>query len=213
MAATGLFLCTFLIGHLAGNLQLFMTGEEGQLQFNSYAKFMTSNILIKLLSYLTYLSIVFHAIDGIMLLVQNRRARPIGYVKNAVGGSSVWASRQMGVLGVITLVFIVVHMQNFWYRMHWGALGLDANGNVDLFTVVIKFFTDESMGLVFVLLYVLAMAALAFHLSHGISSAFQSLGLNHERYTPMIKKAGMAFAILIPLAFASIPIYIYLVNT
>lgn len=213
MAITGLFLCLFLLGHLAGNLQLFIGGEEGQLQFNSYAKFMTTNPLVKILSYVTYISILFHAIDGIVLVAQNNKARPVKYAKSSPGANSMWSSRHMGILGVITLVFIVVHMQNFWYQMHWGDIGVDANGNKDLHSVTVTFFADKSMGLVFTLLYVVAMIALAFHLSHGFQSAFQSLGLRHEKYTPMIKKLGMGFAILIPAAFASIPIYIFLVNS
>lgn len=70
MAATGLFLCIFLLGHLAGNLQLFMTDEAGKLQFNEYAKFMTTFPAVKILSYLTYFSIVFHAIDGLLLTLK-----------------------------------------------------------------------------------------------------------------------------------------------
>ena len=82
MALTGLFLCLFLVGHLLGNLQLFISGEEGQRAFNEYAYFMTHNPFIKIMSYVTYLSILFHAIDGIMLTVQNKKARPINYAYN-----------------------------------------------------------------------------------------------------------------------------------
>ena len=72
MSLTGLFLCLFLMGHLLGNLQLvFITGEEGQRAFNEYAYFMTHNPLIKVMSYVTYLSILFHAVDGILLTIQN----------------------------------------------------------------------------------------------------------------------------------------------
>ena len=77
LALTGLFLCLFLAGHLAGNLQLFIPGEAGRLQFNEYALFMTTNPAVKVLSYVTYFSILFHAIDGILLTVQNRKARPV----------------------------------------------------------------------------------------------------------------------------------------
>src|SRR5690606_12983677 len=80
MALTVLFLCLFLVGHLLGNLQLiFITGEEGKRAFNEYAYFMTHNPFVKVLSYLTYLSILFHAVDGLMLAVQNKKARPQGY--------------------------------------------------------------------------------------------------------------------------------------
>ncbi|MFM7895661.1 MAG: succinate dehydrogenase, partial [Flavobacterium sp.] len=115
MALTGLFLCLFLAGHLAGNLQLIFGTS---LQFNEYALFMTTNPAVKLLSYLTYISIIFHAIDGIMLTIQNKKARPIGYAKTD-GSSSSFASRNMAVLGTLVLVFIATHMVNFWAKMHF----------------------------------------------------------------------------------------------
>ena len=115
MALTGLFLCLFLAGHLAGNLQLIFGTS---LQFNEYALFMTTNPAVKLLSYLTYISIIFHAIDGIMLTIQNKKARPIGYAKTD-GSSSSLASRNMAVLGTVILVFIATHMVNFWAKMHF----------------------------------------------------------------------------------------------
>lgn len=120
MALTGLFLCTFLIGHLIGNLQLiFIHGEEGRRAFNEYAYFMQHNIFIKVLSYVTYISILFHAIDGLMLAVQNKKARPQKYAYNNPGANSSTASRQMALLGSIVLIFIVTHMVNFWAKMHF----------------------------------------------------------------------------------------------
>lgn len=209
MAATGLFLCVFLLGHLAGNLQLFTGGLEGQLQFNAYSKFMTTSLPVKILSYLTYASILFHAIDGIMLTVRNRKARPERYAYTKATGSSHWTSRNMGILGTIILVFIVVHMANFWYVMHWGPIGVDSAGNKDLHTVVITAFTDPGIGLAYTSGYVLAMFALGFHLLHGVRSAFHSLGLKTKKVENCIKNAGYAFAIIVPFLFASIPVYIH----
>ena len=121
MALTGLFLCLFLVGHLAGNLQLIFGTD---LQFNQYAYFMTSNPAVKILSYLTYFSILFHAVDGIMLTIQNKKARPIGYVKNNAAANSTWQSRNMAVLGTLLLVFIATHMINFWAKMHFSHMPL-----------------------------------------------------------------------------------------
>jgi succinate dehydrogenase / fumarate reductase cytochrome b subunit len=117
MALTGLFLCLFLAGHLAGNLQLLI--PDGALQFNQYALFMTTNPAVKVLSYLTYISILFHAIDGIILTIQNKKARPIAYAKENPTSNTGFASRNMAVLGTLILVFIVTHMTNFWARMHF----------------------------------------------------------------------------------------------
>ncbi|NDB34976.1 MAG: succinate dehydrogenase [Flavobacteriia bacterium] len=117
MALTGLFLCTFLVGHLAGNMQLIMkTGEEGRRAFNEYAYFMAHNPFIKALSYFTYFSIIFHAIQGFYLTYQNKKARPQGYAYSKPGANSSLPSRYMAVLGTVILVFIVTHMANFWWR-------------------------------------------------------------------------------------------------
>lgn len=238
MAFTGLFLILFLTGHLAGNLQLFMSGYAGQLQFNEYAVFMTTNPAVKLLSYVTYLSIIFHAIDGILISIANKKARPDGYAYSKPEKNSIWSSRNMGVLGTIIFVYIVVHMQNFWYVYKFGSTpymqneegtspllqdgsavadGIVENGRVlvngadmgpvmkDLHSIVVDGFSEP----ILVAFYVLAMVALGFHLVHGFSSAFQSLGLNHPKYNPLISKVGYAYAIVIPAIFAIIPIYMY----
>ena len=267
MALTGLFLCLFLAGHLAGNLQLIFGTSQ---QFNEYALFMTTNPAVKLLSYLTYISILFHAIDGIMLTIQNKKARPVGYAKTD-GSSSSFASRNMAVLGTVILVFIATHMVNFWAKMHFDKnmplmvktieiqpgmsqdfyvgrstgqyypvdqvgkegeviqAGLPQkqlvikNGtelynpqvNVkmgdlykDLYKLTLDFFKDAKYGLIFTIGYVLAMMALGFHLWHGFQSAFQSLGINNK-FTPAIKFFGRAFAVIVPLLFAIIPIFLH----
>jgi succinate dehydrogenase / fumarate reductase, cytochrome b subunit len=208
MALTGLFLCLFLVGHLAGNLQLFIGGEEGKLQFNAYAKFMTTNPAVKILSYVTYISVLFHVIDGIVLTVRNRKARPVQYHYKRDSDNSIWSSRNMGILGTVILAFIILHMANFWYKMHFGEIPNDSAGNRDLHEVVMQYFTMPWA----VALYVISMIAIGFHLWHGFSSAFQSLGANHPGYMPLIRNAGKAFSVLVPLLFALIPVYIYLTN-
>ena len=301
MALTGLFLCLFLVGHLLGNLQLiFKTVEEGKRVFNEYAYFMTHNPAVMILSYLTYFSILFHAVDGIALLIQNRRARPVKYAYTKPSSNSSWTSRYMALLGTLVLVFIATHMSNFWWKMkyttevplhsyysetnqdtlyltHKGEqistselrrigeadgtqlvmkaekvnnniekeyqdyltsnnLSLEqmkgieelkekqirkedevlGEGYKDLHTVVMQFFSKDNkgsngapFGLFGTLFYVLSMSVLAFHLWHGFSSAFQSLGLNHPKYTPLIKIFGKGFAIVVPFLFAIIPVIIY----
>lgn len=279
MALTGLFLCLFLVGHLAGNLQLLM--PNSQLQFNQYALFMTSNPAVKILSYLTYISILFHAIDGILLAIQNKNARPIGYAKTNSSANSSFASRNMAVLGTLVLVFIATHMINFWAKMHFDknmplmtqtieaapgmkseyyvgrnvgqyyqidqvklpgekepeaglppkqleikngtdVYNVQANVKVgelykDLYKITFDFFKSKNKlfgvipneGLFFTIFYVLSMLVLAFHLWHGFQSAFQSLGLNSPKWTPIIKFAGKAFAVIVPLLFAIIPLFIH----
>ena len=259
MALTGLFLCLFLTGHLLGNLQLLSTGENAALHFNQYALFMTTNPAVKLLSYLTYISIIFHAIDGIFLAVQNQKARPVKYVMNNPSKNSIWASRNMAVLGTVILVFIVTHMVSFWGRMHFdkdmplqtvtitaggmpqefylatdggyvpkaqvdqGAVQIrnrtefyDTAANVkikegykDLYKITVAFFKDAKLGLVYTILYFISMIVLGFHLYHGFGSAFQSMGANNPKYNGLIKNFGKAFAIVVPLLFAIIPVFIH----
>ena len=207
MALTGLFLITFLIGHLAGNLTLFKA--DGKDAFNLYAKFMTTNPFIKILSYVTYACIILHVIYSIVLSAYNRKARPVGYKVNKANQNSVWTSRNMGILGTIVLIFIVIHLKSFWYEMHFGSVttyNLDGSPIKDLYGVVNQAFHQ----LWYVALYVVCMIFLAFHLSHGFQSAFQTLGLNHKKYTPAIKLAGLGFSILVPTLFALIPVYMYL---
>ncbi len=206
MALTGLFLSIFLIAHLAGNLQLLDMSPEGQLKFNAYAKFMTTFPLVKVVSYLLYFSILFHAFDGFLLTIQNRKARPVRYAYEKPGANSAWYARQMALLGTLILVFLVIHMKHFWYEMHWGDIGLDTDGNRDLYSVVAAAFSR----LWYVALYVVMMGVLAFHLLHGFQSAFQSLGLNHPRYTPLIKNVGVFFAVVVPIFFALIPVWMFI---
>lgn len=218
MAFTGLFLCMFLVGHLAGNLQLLASGEGARDQFNEYALFMTTNPVVRVLSILTFASIIFHAIDGIILTINNRKARPVGYVSYRPSTNTKWPSRNMGILGTVILAFLVIHLVNFWGEMKFG--GLDdtiyttANGEEvkDLYTLTIRTFQDAEFGLLWVIIYAISMLAIGFHLYHGFGSGFQSLGINHPKYNKFVRRVGVyVFAILIPLLFAIIPFYIYFV--
>lgn len=211
MAATGLFLCTFLVGHLLGNLQLFVTGEEGRDAFNAYGLFMTTFPVVKVLSYVTYISILLHAVDGIILARQNKAARPVGYVKERQSVNASWASRKMALLGTLTLFFIIVHMRSFWYEMHFGSVAtytVDGVEYKDLWAITVAAFENWW----YTGFYVLALLGLAFHLSHGFQSSFQTLGINHKRYTPIIKTVGAAFAWLIPAGFIAVALFLFIVQ-
>ncbi len=206
MSLTGLFLIIFLVVHLVGNLQLL--ANDGGEKFNLYTEFMTTSPIIKTISYGLYLFIIIHAIQGILLMGQNRAARASRYlVKHP--SKSTFASRNMGPLGVIILVFILVHMWQFWFQMKIGSLDMvtyEGHEPVrDLYTVVDYAFSQWW----YVLFYVLSMVVIAFHLLHGFQSAFQSLGLNHKKYTPVIKTLGRIYSVVVPLGFAIIPIYFF----
>lgn len=221
MALTGLFLVSFMVAHLTGNLQLFK--DDFGLSFNQYAVFMTSNPLIKTISYGLYAIILFHAFQGLYLAYQNKMARPIGYAKVA-SNNAPWYSRSMALLGTIILVFIVVHMSGFWYQYKFGSVPY-TQYQVQLYnpsdivateyagekisekmveivnpadgtkTIIVKdLYKEVSTSfkqLWIVIIYVLSMVALAFHLIHGFKSAFQTLGINHPKYNGIIKFLGI----------------------
>lgn len=206
MALTGLFLILFLVVHLAGNLQLLKS--DGGRAFNVYAQFMTSNPLIMVISYVNYTFIVLHVVWAIILTRRNRVARGArGYAVN--DNSSHWTSRNMGILGTFILLFLIIHLRGFWYEMHWGGIATANYEGVDyknLYAVVEAAYSQ----LWYVAIYVVSMLLLAFHLYHGFGSAFQTLGLNHVKYNPVIKFIGVAFAIIVPALFAAIPILMFL---
>jgi len=118
MALTGLFLTLFLIVHLIGNLQLLK--PDNGYAFNTYAVFMTSNPLIKFISYGLYAMILLHAVKGLLLAGSNMNARKSKYAVNAGNSTSSWTSRWMGVLGSFILIFIVLHMAGFWFKYKFG---------------------------------------------------------------------------------------------
>jgi succinate dehydrogenase / fumarate reductase, cytochrome b subunit len=206
MALTGLFIILFLVVHLAGNLQLLK--DDGGKAFNVYAHFMTSNPLIKTVGYVNYTLILVHIVWAIWLSKQNMSARgPKGYAVSK--NSSHWTSRNMGILGTFILFFLVFHLSGFWWKMHNGPINpvnYDGVEYKNLYEVV-----DTAYGLWwYVTIYIVSMLLLAFHLWHGFISAFQTLGVNHPKYNPVIKFVGKAFAIIVPLLFALIPVLMYM---
>lgn len=212
MALTGLFLVLFLTVHLVGNLQLLVS--DGGKSFNMYAKFMGHNPLIQTISIGNFIFIILHIVYGIALTMYNRNARPKGYHYNKPDKNSSWTSRSMILLGMIVLLFIVVHLVNFWGKMKLTDFGAvqwvetvqyDGVDHLNLYALTKAAFSE----LWLVILYVVAMIGLGLHLAHGFQSAFQTIGLNHKKYTPIIKFAGAAYSILVPLGFAIIPIYMY----
>jgi succinate dehydrogenase / fumarate reductase cytochrome b subunit len=207
MSLTGLFLISFLIVHLAGNLQL-LKHDNGE-AFNHYAEFMGHNALIQTIAKLNFTFIALHAIVSLVLTMRNRDARgPEGYKATAKKKSAIWSSRNMGILGTLILIFIVIHLKDFWGVSKFGTLQQTAYGEEtygDLYALVMDWFQKGW----YVGLYVFCMAALAFHLWHGFQSAFQTLGLRHPKYTPIIAFLGKAFSIVVPAMFAYIPIAIF----
>ncbi len=210
MSLTGLFLILFLVIHLVGNLQLLKT--DGGEAFNIYTAFMSKNPLIQLVSKGLYLFILIHTFLGINLWWKNRKAKGRRYLVRTSANAS-FASKNMALLGILIFAFILIHMGDFWFKIKFTPdifammeyEGMDYAVKNAYQQVVITFEKP-----IFVITYVIGMIVLAFHLWHGFQSAFQTLGLNHSKYTPAIEWIGKAFSILVPALFALIPIYMYL---
>jgi succinate dehydrogenase / fumarate reductase cytochrome b subunit len=205
MGITGLFLISFLVVHCFLNSFVFF--DNTGVLFNEGAHFMATNWIIRAMEVVLMAGLLAHIIQGLRLTIQNRAARPVRYAVNNGNANSKWYSRSMGLLGTLILIFLIVHLSQFWTVSRFtGIPTVDASGHEDLYAVMKETFSN----IWFVVLYVLSMISLAYHLLHGFSSAFQTMGWNHKKYTPIIKAVGVWFSILIPLIFAAMPVWIYL---
>ncbi|MBN1949648.1 MAG: succinate dehydrogenase cytochrome b subunit [Bacteroidales bacterium] len=205
MSLAGLFLITFLVVHLGINLLLFMDSTE---PFNIAAHFMATNLVIKVFEIVLFGIFFLHMIYGLILSVQNMLARPVGYRK-ANHSQKSFFSKYMFHTAIILLIFLGLHLLDFYIKSKFlgGAdtIIIDGEEYHDLATLVIERF---QIGWV-VIIYVIALFGLGFHLHHGFQSAFQTLGLNHPVYTPIIKFLGVLYSIVVTLGFMAIPVLIY----
>jgi len=198
---TGLLLFAYLLLHLAGNLMIF----AGQDAFNQYSHALISNPLIAPIEIGLLLIFLLHIYKAIANYVRNQRARPIGYQKKEwahhTSRKSV-SSTTMIWTGLVILFFVLIHVSQFKYGAYY------AIGNPpirDLYRTEVDVFHSP----VWVAFYVVCVILVGFHLRHGVSSAFQSLGASHPLYTKRIVAWGTALAILIGGGFAIIPIWVY----
>lgn len=201
MAATGLFLISFLIIHAGINAMIWY--NDGGVTFSHWAHFMGTNPIIRTLEIGLVLGFLIHIVDGLLLWKQNRAARPVGYAVSKASANSTWYSRSMALLGTLILLFLVMHTAHFWIpnRTNQFVTGQELN----LYQMMFATFKTEWI----VALYVAGCFSLAWHLLHGFRSAFQSLGINHLRYNKPIRLAGAAFALVVPIIFALMPVSIY----
>ena len=205
MGITGLFLISFLVIHCFVNSLIFF--NDGGITFNMGAHFMGHNWIIRSMEIVLFLGILLHIYMALVLTLNNSKARPVKYSAYKGGNNSRWYSRWMGLLGTLILMFLIIHLKHFWVVSRFtGIPTMDALQQEDLFQVMKVTFTE----LWIVIVYCLGMFSLAYHLLHGFKSAFQTLGLNHKKYTPVIHKLGIAFSIIVPLLFAAMPVALYM---
>ena len=198
MGLTGLFLISFLLVHCAVNALIFL--NDGGHAFNEGAEFMGTNPLIRTMEIVLFAGLILHIVKGLMLWSQNNKARPVAYAMQDGKANSTWYSRSMGLLGTLLLMFLIIHLKHFWFVSR--LTDEITSGKETMFGEMKEVFESGWV----VLIYVLAMGSLAYHLLHGFQSAFQSLGMNHSKYTPAIKCIGAGFAIIISIVFALMPI-------
>jgi succinate dehydrogenase / fumarate reductase, cytochrome b subunit len=198
MGLTGLFLITFLVVHAGVNSCIFLN-DDGE-TFNAAAHFMSHNWVIRIMEIGLFAGLFLHIIQGLLLWKQNSAARPVKYQKNDASGNSKWYSRSMGLLGTLLLFFLIVHVSKFFVDTKIALYGGDAEHNLyyDM--------KEEFEKWWIVLIYLLGVASLFWHLLHGFGSAFQTLGINHKRYTPIIKTIGTAYTVIICILFALMPL-------
>jgi succinate dehydrogenase / fumarate reductase cytochrome b subunit len=203
MSLTGIFLILFLIVHVALNACIW--AMDGGVMFNQGAHFMGSNIVPRILEIGLFVGFILHIVQGIMLEFQNRSSRKKGYAVPMGNKGSKWYSRSMGFLGTIILLFLVMHLKDFWVpnRSNQGWL---LGEEIDLYQKMLEVFSNGWV----VLIYVLGCISLAWHLLHGFQSAFRTLGVSNPKYLRMIVATGTAFSIIVPFVFAMMPISMYL---
>lgn len=212
MSVTGLFLITFLIVHCTINAMIFF--NDGGAAFNKAAHFMGTNIIIRIMEIVLFAGLIVHIIQAYMLTAKNKQARPQGYAVNNPSANSKWYSRSMTLLGTLILLFLVLHISHFWANSRLGGMmGIAPLDEVQIGDKeVLNLYQDMLVTFqspLVLIVYILGVFSLCWHLIHGFQSAFQTLGVNHKKYSPVIKNIGIGFSILICIVFALMPISIY----
>lgn len=203
VALTGLSLVGFLVIHLAGNL-LILLGPD---KFNAYSDSLIKNPLIIPAELGLLALLILHIIKALSHVIRGRGARPVAYEKKVwAGGASrkSWASTTMAISGTILLFFIISHLLTFKFGPYYPAA---EEGVRDIYRLTVEIFKQPAM----VIFYVIAMGIVGMHLRHGVSSAFQSLGLmKSPSWTNRLLGAGFTLALIIGGGFALIPVWVYL---
>jgi succinate dehydrogenase / fumarate reductase, cytochrome b subunit len=205
VAITGIILIVFVIGHLLGNLQIFL----GPDWINGYSQHLRDlGPLLWFIRLFLLITVILHIYFTIQLAMENRRARPESYVEKEYV-KATFASRHMVMSGLIVFVFIIYHLAHFTVRVtdrRFALLKMDPLGHYDVYSMMVygfqNYFVDG--------FYALGLFLLALHLSHGSSSFFQSLGLNDKKLTPRLEVGGRVFAWLLFVGYTSIPLAVLL---
>jgi succinate dehydrogenase / fumarate reductase, cytochrome b subunit len=197
MSLTGLFLITFLVEHLIGNLLLF--ANDGGKIYEAYGEFLVANPVIRFIEIFLFLGMAGHAILGVILWFKNRMTRPVKYKSFRLKDNATLASRTTIWTGSVIGIFLYIHLKSFFIPSRFAQVKIS---NYDL---VMQAFSNPWYDA----FYVVALFVLGYHLRHGFQSAFQTLGLRNKSYTPLLDMFAFIVWFLIPLGYATIPVYFY----
>jgi succinate dehydrogenase / fumarate reductase cytochrome b subunit len=207
MSLTGIFLISFLVVHVGINACIW--ANDGGQMFNLASHFMATTVVIRIVEVGLFVGLLLHIVQGLVLEVQNRSRRKIGYAVAMGNRGSKWYSRSMGLLGTLLLFFLIIHLADFWVPSRFTELpAVEYNGKevVNQYAEIIRIFQNPLV----VGLYVLGCISLLYHLLHGFQSSFRTLGVPDGRYISLIKNVGFGFSVIVSLAFAMMPVSVYL---
>ncbi len=204
MAVTGIIILLFVLGHMLGNMTIF-AGQEG---INAYAAHIHNlSPILWAERLLLFMAVIIHIYFGLQLTFENWEASSTSYVKRQYQ-QSIFFSRTMIYSGLVLFVFLIYHLFHFTFRLtnpDFSSL-IDDMGRDDVYTMLVMSFQQAFIALI----YIIGMTALFFHLSHGISSFFQTMGWNNDKTINLIGRIGKVVAILLFVGFISVPITVFL---
>jgi len=209
MSITGIFLMLFLIVHLTVN-SLLMVGSDA---FNSAAHFMVTNPVVRILEPILALGFIIHIIYSAWITLKNQRYRPVHYKKLNRWGTGIWPSRNMFILGGLILIFLVIHLSNFYWKARFGHVDtvmVEGTQMQNLYGLVSGLFIQWWW---YDVIYILGALFLGLHLSHGFWAAFQSLGWDNDLWRVRLKRIAYVFAVIMGLGFTSIPVYFLITSS
>jgi succinate dehydrogenase / fumarate reductase cytochrome b subunit len=192
MAITGLIFCLFLAAHLLGNLSIY----GGKSYFTAYAEHLHSfGILVNMAEIGLLVFAVLHISLGAILFYENFRARPVRYAMKKTAGGRTWSSALVPYTGLYVLIFVLIHLFTFHFVEHTPQT---------VFSLVANVFSKPG----YVIFYMFSMVVVGLHVKHGFWSAFQTIGADHPKYTPIIQGASLVFSLAVAVGFASIPLFV-----
>lgn len=207
MSISGIFLMMFILVHLAIN-SLLIFDDTGEL-FNQGAHFMATNPVIKIVEPVLAIGFIIHILWSLIISYQNWRARPVKYAKSNTSGASTWVSRNMLILGALILVFLVIHIINFFWVIKFNPHSMpkaEIGGIIveDAYKLVSGLFINS---VYYCILYIVGAILLGLHLTHGFWSAFHTIGLNNRNWRSRLEWIARIYAIIVAVGFSVIPLY------